>query len=136
MALPQTEYWSSPVRYVLFPLVDEAWWSSQSKAEMGENVAAFGSYQAALKEAGVFVGAYRPEPSSAAKTVRIADGKAVVRDGPQASAKEQLGGIYILNVPDLDAALSWAARNPAANYGVVEVRPLGSPPPNSSLTSS
>lgn len=55
------------MRYVLFPLVDEACWSSQPKAEMGEKVAAFMWYQEALKEAGVFVGAYGPEPSSAAK---------------------------------------------------------------------
>ena len=69
----------SPVRYILFALGDEAAWSSQSTAEMNKKVAAFRSYQVALKDAGVFVAAYRPEPSSAAKTVHIADGKTEVR---------------------------------------------------------
>jgi hypothetical protein len=46
-----------------------------------------------------------------------------------AATKEQLSGVYVVDVPDLDAALSWAARNPAVAYGAVEVRPLGGPPP-------
>jgi hypothetical protein len=117
------------MRFVLFALGDEAWWSSLPKAEMGQRVAGFGSYQAALKEAGVFVGAYRPEPSHAAKTVRLADGKSVVRDGPPTTSKEQLGGIYIVEgARSRHTALSWAARNPAASDGVVEVRPLVTPP--------
>jgi hypothetical protein len=47
-----------------------------------------------------------------------------VIDGPFAETKEQLGGYYLIDVPDLDAALSWAARCPAAQYGTVEVRPI------------
>jgi hypothetical protein len=51
-----------------------------------------------------------------------------VLDGPYADSKEQLGGLFIIDVPDLDAAISWAARCPAATHGVVEVRPLGTIP--------
>jgi hypothetical protein len=116
----------------LFPLIDEASWASQSRAEIEAKVAEYGPYVEALTKAGVLVGAFRPEPSFAAKTVRLADGKPQVQDGPFAATKEQLGGIYILDVPDLDAALSWAARNPAAGYGAVEVRPLAGPPPRAS----
>jgi hypothetical protein len=64
------------------------------------------------------------QPSSSATTVRIANGKTQVLDGPYVDSKEQLGGYYLIDVPDLDAALSWAARCPAVSHGVVEVRPL------------
>jgi hypothetical protein len=83
----------------------------------------------ALTTAGVLVGNYRPQPSSTAKTVRITDGKTQVLDGLYADTKEQLSGLYIIDVPDLEAALSWAERNPAAGFGVVEVRPVSSPRP-------
>ena len=66
----------------------------------------------------------RLQPSSAATTVRVADGKPQVLDGPYADTKEQLGGYYLIDVPDLDAAIAWAARCPAAGHGVVEVRPV------------
>jgi hypothetical protein len=56
------------------------------------------------------------------------DGKPRVLDGPFIETKEQLGGFYLIDVPDLDAAISWAARCPAASYGVVEVRPLWAEP--------
>jgi hypothetical protein len=47
-----------------------------------------------------------------------------VQDGPYADTKEQLGGLFVIDVPDLDTALDWAARCPAAGYGAVEVRPV------------
>jgi hypothetical protein len=56
--------------------------------------------------------------------VRVVNGKSQVLDGPYAEAKEQLGGYFLIDVADLDAALKWAARCPAANHGVVEVRPV------------
>ena len=50
-----------------------------------------------------------------------------MQDGPYAATKEHLGGYYVIDVPDLDAALEWAARNPAAGAGAVEVRPVVAP---------
>lgn len=97
-------------------------------AEQGQRSAAYAAYGDALRQAGAFVGAYRPQPSAAAKTVRLAGGAPQVQDGPHAATKEQLSGVYIVEAPDLDAALAWAARNPAAGYGLVEVRPLWGPP--------
>jgi hypothetical protein len=58
--------------------------------------------------------------------VRTAGGKTQVLDGPYAESKEQLGGLFIIDVPDLDAAVSWAARCPAASTGTIEVRPIWS----------
>ena len=75
--------------------------------------AAYGAYTEAMKKAGVFVGGERLRPTSAATTVRVADGKTNVLNGPYAETKEQLGGYYMIEVPDLDAAISWAARCPA-----------------------
>jgi len=88
-------------------------------------MAAYGAYTEALKKAGVVVGGDRLESSSAATTVRVANGKTQVLNGPYAETKEQLGGYYLIDVPDLDAALTWAARCPGASHGAIEVRPLG-----------
>ena len=59
-----------------------------------------------------------------ATTVRVANGKTEVLNGPYAETKEQLGGYFLIDVPDLDAAISWASRCPGASHGIVEVRPI------------
>jgi hypothetical protein len=61
--------------------------------------------------------------------VRMRDGRRQVQDGPHPDTKEQLGGYFVIDVPDLDAALDWAARSPASAYGSTEVRPVLPPPP-------
>jgi hypothetical protein len=86
--------------------------------------AAWGGYTKALMEAGVMVGGNALHPSSTATTLRMRDGARDIQDGPYATTKEQFGGYYIIDVPDLDTALAWAARNPAASSGAVEVRPV------------
>jgi hypothetical protein len=86
----------------------------------------FGAYRAytqALQAAGIMVGGAGLQPPPLGTTVRERDGKRQVQDGPYADTKEQLGGFYEIDVPDLDTALDWAARCPAASTGVVEVRP-------------
>ena len=87
-------------------------------------MAAYGAYTQAIKTAGVMVAADRLKPTSSASTVRVSDGKTKVLDGPYAETKEQLAGYYLIDVPDLDAALSWAARCPGATHGSIEVRPV------------
>jgi hypothetical protein len=110
------------MQYLLMLYVNENGWTNLTKAQQEEGVAAYSAYTQALKKAGALVGADRLKPSSSATTVRIANGKSQVLDGPYADSKEQLGGYYLIDVADLDAALSWAARCPAASHGVVEVR--------------
>lgn len=85
--------------------------------------AAWPAYSKALRDAGVMVGGAGLELPDTATTVRLVDGKRQVQDGPYADTKEQLGGFYIIDVPDLDTALEWAARVPAAPGSVIEVRP-------------
>lgn len=87
-------------------------------------VAAGKAYGEALQAAGILVGGVGLESPQAATTVSVREGKRQVHDGPYAETKEYLGGLAIINVPDLDAALEWAARHPAAAYASVEVRPL------------
>jgi hypothetical protein len=87
--------------------------------------AAYTRYGADLREAGVLRGGGELKPTLSATTVRVKNGKVVTTDGPFAETKEQLGGYYLIDVPDLDRAVQWAARCPAAAGGSVEVRPLG-----------
>ncbi len=98
-------------------------------AEFGRSEAdpdgpAWGAYTQALIAAGVMWGGNALKPTFSATTVRVRDGRRDVQDGPYADTKEHLGGYYVIDVPDLDAALEWAAKNPAASTGAVEVRPI------------
>lgn len=86
--------------------------------------AAYNAYSQALAEAGVIAGGAALHPGHTGTTVRLQDGQRKVQDGPYADTKEQLGGFFIVDVPNLDAALDWAARCPAASGCGVEVRPL------------
>ena len=85
--------------------------------------AAWPLYTKALTDAGVMAGGAGLQPPESATTVKLRNGQRLVQDGPYADTKEQLGGFYIIDVPDLDTALEWAARCPAAPSGVLEVRP-------------
>ncbi len=85
---------------------------------------AYRAYSQALAEAGVIAGGAPLHPGHTGTTIRLRDGHRHVQDGPYADTKEQLGGFFIVDVPDLDTALDWAARCPAASDSAVEVRPL------------
>ena len=85
---------------------------------------AYVAYTEAMIKAGAFVDGNRLQPTASATTVRVADGKTNVLNGPYAEAREQLGGYYVIEAADLDAALSWAARCPSASNGTIEVRPI------------
>jgi hypothetical protein len=82
------------------------------------------AYGQAIDEAGVRQVGEPLQDSRTATTVRVKDGERVVTDGPFAETREVLGGFYLIDVPDLDAAIEWAARCPGAKYGSVEVRPI------------
>lgn len=84
---------------------------------------AFGAFGRALESAGVLVAAEVLASTSATTTVTLRTGSVQVQDGPFAETKEALAGIFVIEVPDLDAALAWAEKCPGAQYGVVEVRP-------------
>ena len=112
------------MQYLLLIYGNEDGMLSATKEQTGEMMAAYGAYAEAMKKAGVMAGGQRLQPTSAATTVRVAKGKTEVLNGPYAETKEQLGGFFMIDVPDLDSALSWAARCPGASRGTIEVRPV------------
>jgi len=114
------------MQYLLMLHAEEAGWDRLTKEQQEQGYAAYMAYTEALKQAGVLCGSNRLRPSSAATTVRLTNGKPQVLDGPYVESKEQIGGYYLIEVADLDAAISWAARCPGAGHGTVEVRPVWS----------
>ena len=114
------------MEYMLMIHVDEAGWPKLSKAQQEQGMAAYMAYTESLQKAGILKKNGRLHPSASAATVRAAVGKPKVLDGPYADAKEQIGGFYIIDVPDREAAISWAVRCPGAGHGTVEVRQLWS----------
>jgi hypothetical protein len=112
------------MQYLLLLYANEGGWDTLSKADQEQGMAAYGAYTQALKKAGALVGSNRLQPVSSATTVRLADGKPQVLDGPYVESREQLGGYYLIEVADLDAAIAWATRCPGAGHGIIEVRPV------------
>jgi len=108
------------MKYMLLIYEDDA----ERVARMDEQMPTCAAYAEAMRKAGIYVGGDRLRSISSATTVRVVDGRPRVVDGPYAEAKEQLGGFHVIDVPDLDTALAWAARCPSASRGVVEVRPI------------
>jgi hypothetical protein len=95
-----------------------------SREEMAEEGKRWESFRKEIQEAGVLVSQAGLQGVDAATTVRVRDGETQITDGPFAETKELFAGYWHIDVSDLDAALAWAARLPAATHGSVEVRPL------------
>jgi hypothetical protein len=85
---------------------------------------AWGAYCAALIQSGIMVSGEGLMPPAMTTTVMMRDGKRVVQDGPYAESKDILGGFFVIDVPDLDAALEWAERAPSSTVGYTEIRPV------------
>jgi hypothetical protein len=112
------------MKYLLLIYEDEKAWA---RVAGGERQTIFGEYMQLtedMKKNGQYQGGNPLQPTSAATTVRVRDGKRLVTDGPFAETKEQLGGYYLIDAADLDAALNVAARIPAVRGGSIEVRPI------------
>jgi hypothetical protein len=82
------------------------------------------AFNAEVQAAGAWVFAGGLHPRSSATVVRVTDGDVSMTDGPYAESKEQIGGFWVIEAPDLDAALEWARKGAAACEGPVEVRPF------------
>ena len=82
------------------------------------------AFNAEVQAAGAWVFAGGLEPADVATVVTAKDGEVLTTDGPFAETKEQLGGFWVIEAADLDAALAWAAKGSAACRGPVEVRPF------------
>lgn len=111
------------MRYTLFLHYEELTTDDLGEEMYEEGKAAFHAYAASLDEAGVLVSAEVLQPSDNSTTLSAANGSPRVQDGPYADTKEQIGGTFVIDVPDLDAALAWAEKCPAAHWGTIEIRP-------------
>ncbi len=103
---------------------------ARAPAHMG----AWAAYIDAMAKAGIIVHGNGLMPPETGTIVRVRDGvrslqDGAVQDGPYADSKEQVGGYFIVEVPDLYTALEWAARSPSASYASTEVRPVMPPMP-------
>ena len=112
------------MKYLLLQYGNETAMMNLPNEEASQMHGAYMAYTEAMKKAGAYVGNSGLRPTSDATTVRALGGKVSVLNGPFAETKEQLGGYYLIEAPDLDAALSWAKRHPGAAHGSIEVRPV------------
>jgi hypothetical protein len=112
------------MEYMLLLYADGAAFDAIPPAQKQEAVAAYGAYTQALEKAGVLRASGRLRPTQTATSISNLKGKTEVLNGPFAETKEQLAGYYLIDTPDLDAALNWAGRCPTVNHGIVEVRPI------------
>ena len=115
------------MQFLLTLYSNEAGWTNMTPEQQKQGLAAYMAYTEALKKAGAYISGHRLKPVSTANTVRVTDGKSQVLNGPYADTKEQLGGYYLIEAPDQDAAIAWAARCPGAHHGTIEVRPIWPP---------
>jgi hypothetical protein len=112
------------MRYCLLMHYQEASEIGLTEEEMAPAMVAFQKYADDLSAAGVLIDTEVLEPSVATTTVTARNGTPEVQDGPFIDTKERLGGIFVIEVPNLDEALTWAQRNPANDWGSVEIRPV------------
>ncbi|AXU20886.1 hypothetical protein C7W88_17890 (plasmid) [Novosphingobium sp. THN1] len=87
------------------------------------------AYMGAIAQSGVMLGGNCLQSPETGTVLRVENGIRHVADGPFADTKEALGGYVVIEVPDLDTALEWAARAPCVGAGSVEIRPVLPPPP-------
>ena len=111
------------MRYSLLMHYEEPAEGTLDEETLQAGMDAFSAYAAALEQAGVLIGAEVLQPASSSTTLTARDGALQVQDGPFADTKEQLAGIFVIDVPDLDAAIAWARDAPAVSWGAVEIRP-------------
>jgi len=115
------------MRYTFFLYNDESAMADATPEEIDQTLKVFGQYIGALKQAGVFVDTDWLQPTSTATTVTLKDGAKKIQDGPYAETKEQLGGSFVIDVPDLDAAIAWAEKCPSVHFGYIEIRASAMP---------
>ncbi|MBM1311487.1 YciI family protein [Sulfitobacter mediterraneus] len=110
------------MRYTFLLYTDPADLAHMTPDDWAAEKEVYGAYIGALHEAGVFVDTDWLQPVQTATTLSVKGGSKQVQDGPFADTKETLGGYFVIDVPDLDAAMAWAEKCPAAMTGKVEIR--------------
>lgn len=109
------------MKYMLLIYGDEKAWNDAERSNCYEESTAL-THE--LNARGQYLGASPLQPVATATSVRVRDGKRLVTDGPFAETREQLGGFFLIEAEDLNAAISIAGRIPGARKGTVEIRPV------------
>lgn len=112
------------MKYALLIYSDESLAPAEGSTELNDIYQAYYAFTEGITSEGVNRGGEALHGVESATSVRVRNGERTVTDGPFAETKEQLGGFYLVEVDDLDAAIDVAARIPGANHGTIEVRPL------------
>ncbi len=112
------------MKYALLIYAAEKDWAEKSKEEQDRIYAEYWNCSIELKKSGKMISCEPLDPTSTATTIKVRDGKTIPTDGPFADTKEQLGGIYVIDVKDLNEAMAWASKIPDARTGSIEIRPL------------
>ena len=113
------------MRYLLLIYTDQNVYAGMNEDEMQADMAKWWDYDGAIKGAGRELARRGPAADHDRDDACVDDGgKPLVTDGPFAETREQLGGFYLLDVENLDQAIEWAHKCPAATYGKVELRPI------------
>ena len=112
------------MRYLILINDPESAWAKMAKSDTDAMMGQYFKYTEEMRAAKVLLAGEALQPVHTATTVRVRNGKTVNTDGPFAETKEQLGGFYLIDVPNLDEALKWAAKCPSATLGSIEVRPV------------
>lgn len=112
------------MQYALLIYIEEPDADTSFDEQMGDTIGGYDRFTQHVRETGAYLAGEALHPTSTATTVRIRDGQTLTTDGPFAETKEALGGFYLVEAPDLDAAIELAAMIPGAHFGCVEVRPV------------
>jgi hypothetical protein len=119
------------MNYLCLIYSDETIWPELPKAETDKMMGEYLEFTDGIRKSGHYLGGNRLQPTHAATTVRIRNGKLSTTDGPFAETKEQLGGYYLIEAKDLNEAIQVASRIPGARVGTIEVRPIWEVPAHS-----
>jgi hypothetical protein len=112
------------MRYLLLIYATEQEWVDATPERVQRVIEAHAGFTQSIQDSGHYLGGEALELTSQATTVRVRDGETLTTDGPFAETREQLGGYYLIDAPDLGAAVEIAARVPEAATGSIEVRPI------------
>ncbi len=112
------------MKYALLIYTDESLAPAEGSPEFAEMYQAYYKFTEDITNEGVNLGGEALHGIESSTSVRVRNGEQTMTDGPFAETKEQLGGFYLVDVDDLDAAIAVAARIPGAQHGTIEVRPI------------
>ena len=112
------------MKYLCLIYSEESQWQKMPGADVATMMSEYGAFGESIRKSGHYIGGNRLQPTNAATTVRIRNGKLSTTDGPFAETKEQLGGYYLIEAKDLNDAIQVGSRIPGARVGSIEVRPI------------